>query len=276
MTALRGAEGFLFGADPELFVNDPEGNLVSAYGLIPGTKQEPHKVDLGAIQVDGMAAEFNIDPVDNFEDFNTNVVTVMKQLKASLPKGFGLRLEPAVRFSESVMDAQPPAAKEMGCDPDYNAWNGEINPAPDVSQEPLLRTAAGHLHIGWTEDMPPTDTLHNLHCQDLIKQLDWYLGGWSVRRDPDVTRRKMYGKAGAYRPKPYGVEYRVLSNFWLKDKDSRKAVWNRMQTAIRDMKNRELAKKHTNYNPWLITAINEGTFHPTLEENFHYPLAAIQ
>jgi hypothetical protein len=25
----------------------------------------------------------------------------------------------------------------------------------------------------------------------------------------------MYGKAGAFRPKPYGMEYRVLSNKWL-------------------------------------------------------------
>src|SRR3546814_9474953 len=27
----------------------------------------------------------------------------------------------------------------------------------------------------------------------------------------------MYGAAGAFRTKPYGVEYRVLSNAWLKD-----------------------------------------------------------
>ena len=31
-----------------------------------------------------------------------------------------------------------------------------------------------------------------------------------------VDRRQLYGSPGAHRPKPYGVEYRVLSNYWLK------------------------------------------------------------
>ena len=45
--------------------------------------------------------------------------------------------------------------------------------------------------------------------------LDVYLGLDSLTYDKDVERRELYGKAGAFRPKEYGVEYRVLSNAWL-------------------------------------------------------------
>ena len=269
---MQGVDGFLFGADPELFVKDAEGNLVSAAGLIPGTKKEPFKVEFGAVQVDGMAAEFNIDPVDNFEHFNRNIVEVTKQLKAMLPKGYGLVAEPAVRFSQAVMDAQSEEAKVLGCDPDFNAWTGEINPYPDRTDDPLLATASGHVHIGWTEDALIEDTIHVRHCHDLVKQLDWFLGAWSVRHDSDVLRRKLYGKAGAFRPKPYGAEYRVLSNFWLKDKATRKSVWTRLQQAIIAMKNSEMSKAYSSFNPIIVNIINEGDRENELFNNFHYPL----
>jgi hypothetical protein len=275
MNAYAGVEGFLFGCDPEMFVKDAEGNLVSAVGLIPGSKEEPHKVERGTVQVDGMAAEIGIDPADNFKDFNDSIVAVTRQLKAMLPKGYGLVLEPAVRFSQLVMDAQPDTAKVLGCDPDFNAWTGEINPYPDTLADPLLRTASGHVHVGWLEGedlMPVTDELHVKHCQDLVKQLDWFLGAWSVKKDADTTRRKLYGKAGAYRPKPYGAEYRVLSNFWLKDKTTRLQVWNRMQVAIEEMKTFEFAKINVKENNSIIEIINEGKVDHKLFETRSYPL----
>lgn len=57
---------YTIGADPEVFVGR-EGQFFSAHGLVPGNKRRPHKVDRGAVQVDGMALEFNIDPASSYE-----------------------------------------------------------------------------------------------------------------------------------------------------------------------------------------------------------------
>jgi hypothetical protein len=46
--------------------------------------------------------------------------------------------------------------------------------------------------------------------------MDFYLGLPSLAYDSDQERREMYGKAGCCRYKPYGTEYRTLSNAWLK------------------------------------------------------------
>jgi hypothetical protein len=66
----------LIGADPELFVFTRSGKPVSAHDLIPGTKYEPHEVGNGAVQVDGVAAEFNIDPAANEDEFFFNIAFV--------------------------------------------------------------------------------------------------------------------------------------------------------------------------------------------------------
>ena len=45
-------------------------------------------------------------------------------------------------------------------------------------------------------------------------------------------RKQLYGKAGAYRPKPYGFEYRTLSNFWVFDKKLIEWVWRNTERAL--------------------------------------------
>jgi len=279
-------EGLTFGCDPELFVLDTEGNAVCADGLIPGTKEEPHKVECGAVQVDGMAAEFNIDPVDNYEDFNNNCNKVLGQLRKMLPKGYTLSAVPSMQFSEKVWEEAPDHAKVLGCTPDYNAWEGTVNPPPDGNLIPRTRTASGHLHIGWTDGADTTDEQYVAACRDLVKQLDWYLGGWSVLVDSDNIRRNLYGKAGAMRFKPYGVEYRVLSNFWLTSAEKKKQMWNRLQQGIWDMNQRYMPDngnktKHgftfTNANAVLRECIDSSTAFPgDFRYAYEYPVYSIR
>lgn len=269
---LDGRPGFKFGCDPELFVKNDKGVFVSAEGLIPGTKAQPHPVKCGAVQVDGMAAEFNIDPATSFEEFNNNIKTVLKELAAFLPAGYTLEAVPSVTFSQDEWEKSPDSAKELGCTPDFNAWTGEINPPPVDPDNPMLRTASGHIHIGWTEDMPLSDLQHVMNCRDLVKQLDWYLGGWSTKIDKDPTRRRLYGKAGACRFKTYGVEYRVLSNFWVTSSDRRLNVWNRLQLAIDDMRTIIIADRSEENNSRLVEQINESVWDSSLVRQHRYPL----
>jgi hypothetical protein len=271
---LDAREGFKFGADPELFVFK-DGVPVTAEGLIPGTKAEPHKVECGAVQVDGMAAEFNIDPASSFKDFNHNIEAVMKQLEALLPPSHELRAVPAVTFDKEVFDAAPEKAKELGCQPDYNAWKGQVNPPPKDPNNPFLRTASGHIHIGWTEGADLSDPQHIMNCVDLVKQLDWYLGGWSVKVDADPTRRQLYGRAGALRFKDYGVEYRVLSNFWITSRERRLAVWNRLQYAIEAMSKSFMPDNPSAYNTLLQESINSSVLNAQLAKQFKYPLISL-
>ena len=96
-----------------------------------------------------------------------------------------------------------------------------------------MRTAAGHIHIGWGEDFDPQDDEHFSRCCRLVQQLDAGIGLASVLLDNDTERRQLYGAAGAFRPKPYGVEYRVLSNFWVLNPSYREFVWNRVKESCR-------------------------------------------
>lgn len=233
------------GADPEVFVKQ-KGLFRSAHGLIPGTKQNPFPVEGGAVQVDGMALEFNIHPATSARGFSTNISTVMRQLEAMVPD-YEIAITPVAKFSKKYLDLQPQEAKVLGCEPDFNAWTGEINPPPDADVN--FRTAAGHVHIGWTQDEDITSTQHLHLCHTLVKHLDCYLGLPSRLFDPDEERRALYGRAGAFRPKSYGLEYRVLSNKWLEKTVLQEWVFRSVKNAIRSLKSGATPANGLNVEP---------------------------
>lgn len=227
----------LLGTDPELWVAK-EGKIVSAYGLIGGTKEAPIKVQQGAVQVDGLALEFNTDPAANKEQFISNIDTVMGILASMVPD-YQLVIQPVAHFGEAYIKAQPEKAKELGCSPDYDAWKMDVNPRPNGDRP--FRTAAGHIHFGFVEenDAPIEAQGYIEYCSNIVRELDFYLALPSLFYDNDAQRRELYGKAGAFRPKTYGFEYRTLSNMWLASKalkewayDASVDAWNRIESGV--------------------------------------------
>ncbi len=228
---------FKIGADPELFLKKWSDRLNKWYyvsaetsdgPLIPGTKKDPYKVRKGAIQVDGVAAEFNIDPAKDMGEFINNISTVVRELKVRLdPKQIKLDPVPTATFRKKYFEELPDKVKELGCEPDFNAnKDGQANPRPTTDKP--FRTGSGHIHLGWYSPQNFVDPHYTGHIKDcclVVKELDKYLLFASKDWDKDETRRSLYGAPGSFRPKPFGVEYRPLSNAWLKTPETVQTVY---------------------------------------------------
>lgn len=218
----------LVGADPELFVYDTKNKtFLSAHDLLPGTKANPKKVPRGAIQVDGLAAEFNITPARNQKEFLKNISHVRNLTEMMIKKknkDFTLVEAPSVMFDTEYFASLPFDVLLLGCDPDYNAYNMLPNMKPSTHLP--LRTGSGHIHIGFTEGMDIEDSSYTERCAELTRNLDFALVSTSKVWDKDTERQMLYGHRGSFRPKKYGVEYRVLSNAWLAEEWSMKFVYD--------------------------------------------------
>jgi hypothetical protein len=216
------------GADPEVFLWDRSTkNYISAAGHFPGTKKEPFKVDKGAIQVDGVALEFNIDAASSEDEFLKNISTVhgiMEKMVKDVNPDWEIRHSPYAEFSVKEWDTVPEESKVLGCDPDYNCATGTVNPNPTdmivrnarAKGVGAIRTASGHIHIGFCGDdvMDKDDPLHFEDCRFVA---NYFSGrGWlRPATNEEYSRLNYYGNWGAFRPKSYGVELRSSSNRWL-------------------------------------------------------------
>lgn len=216
---------FKIGCDPEIFVGNGKG-YKSVIDTIGGTKDFPRPLmELGegfCVQEDNVALEFNIPASSSKDEFVNNVVKCRDFLGTVMNDAFGLllRKESAAYFPEEEL--KDPRALEFGCDPDFNAWTGKRNPRPKAS-DATLRSCGGHVHVGYDFD-------NDAQRLETIRAMDFYLGVGSVIIDEGDLRKQLYGKAGAFRIKPYGVEYRTLSNYWIWDESL--AGWVYDNTAL--------------------------------------------
>ena len=215
------------GCDPEAFLIDVKGQLHSAIGLIGGSKEEPANLALlgegYAVQEDNVAIEFNIPPAASRTAFIKSIRRTLGFLSEVIDQDHGLQIctVSAASFPEDQL--QDPRAMVFGCDPDYNAWTMAINPKPKA-EDWTLRSCGGHVHIGFDKE--------KVIPEELIKQMDLHLGVPSVLMDRGELRKQLYGKAGAYRDKPYGAEYRTLSNFWIFNDRLIQWVWDNTSRAV--------------------------------------------
>ncbi len=166
--------------------------------------------------------EFNIPPSATRLEFTDNINYVLDYLTLHA-KQFDCTLDISASNELDKKYLNTKQAKMFGCDPDFNVYLKEPNNPP--SPKSSLRTAGGHIHIGF--ENPDLEI-----SEKIIYAMDMTLGLESITLDPDDRRREMYGKAGCFRIKEYGVEYRTLSNFWIGSDELMKWAFDKTMEAI--------------------------------------------
>lgn len=203
---------FKTGADPEVFVLDQNtGTVVPAYKLTQGTKEKPTKTRRGGVLADNVMMEFNPTPQPSVSATNSVMSAMMDELadrRNFYDRALMFSAVPTMTITAAV--AKEEKANVFGCDPDFDAYmQGATRKTP--APEPLVRCGAGHIHIGMDPKPDIPDHILAQLC-DLTYGLAAVAAG-----EQQQGRRQRYGLAGIYRPKPYGIEYRTLSNMWVRD-----------------------------------------------------------
>ncbi len=244
------------GSDIEVFLVREDGSYMSAIGLIGGSKQNPLPLEKEgcAIQEDNVALEYNVPAVDISEHalMWQNIQYVLNAVRKSgkIPKGVEIMCCSSAKFADEELDN--PKAQEFGCEPDFNAWDeGRPNPRPTPGGN--LRSCGGHIHISY-----PNPSIEATF--QLVQAFDMFLGVPSVLVDTDSDRRKLYGKAGAFRFKSWGeeagFEYRVLSNWWTSRPEYVKWVFNQIELAFEFVRTNQIG-----------VLANEGDICKTINES---------
>lgn len=231
---LKLAKEITIGCDPEFFIKDKElDKFVPAYLTgITGTKEKPQKLkNGGAVQVDGMALEFNIKPANNAIDFHDNIHNTIKEIRQLVNRKYQFVFKPFVRFDKEIFDSTPEEYKELGCDPDFNE-KGEAKTPPNGSNLRPVRAAGGHIHIGFCQNMDVNDPRYQEDCRIIANIINQKLGFNFYGRDNQL-RRDIYGRGVSYRPKPYGIEIRTPSNNWVGwNKDNKTILFTEIQNLM--------------------------------------------
>jgi hypothetical protein len=205
-----------FGCDPEFFfaqggkvigsekVLPKSGNLGVAAGSYPNPR---------AFVLDGVQAELNPHATSCRAELGGQIALAFKTLKDHLGNMGNVKacFDAVIELDKDELKGLSEKSRQFGCAPSENFYDKDCKVKANAATY-RKRSAGGHIHLG-------LGALLKAHRERLIPIMDTLIGNTCVMIDrcPDAAeRRKNYGRAGEYRLPQHGIEYRTLSNFWLR------------------------------------------------------------
>jgi hypothetical protein len=244
------------GIDPEFFIVDEFSRPINAIKVLPGTSSNPLKKNGINFYHDNVLAEFNYAPVSTEMEFISKTREAISVLK-TIVSPHNLSIQAFDEFDKSEMSF--PNSREIGCNPDYCAYTLTQNDMPkQFFTKTNNRTAGGHFHIGGEKN---DAVFHPFMKPIFVFMLDLFVGIPSIIIDHSANsfrRRKLFGQAGCHREKPYGIEYRVLSPFWLRSPSTASLMYKLIEFVFEGM-NENIYKKFWNFDVDKLRSKNPET-----------------
>lgn len=222
------------GSDIECFLRNSSDQIVNAASHIKYSKESPYTRENIKIYYDNVLAEFNIPPCESGKEFVINITNGLYLLR-KLVVPHKLDFTASSIINEDVLNEKN--MRQNTCVDEYDAYSLSVNNQIDnFMKTSKFRTSGGHIHIG--SDDKNNNLLDPIVKPLYIYMLDLFLGITSVLLDKDMTqinRRTIFGKAGSYRPKSYGLEYRVLSSWWVSKPEYVALIFNLVEFVYYEM-----------------------------------------
>lgn len=229
---LPSRDSFTTSCDPEIFLEDGNGNILPAFDLLP--KQNKIQLESSQFYRDGFAAEMSPSPRRCHQEVIQGVASVLFSMLAtarSKAPGAQLSARSFVEIPDDVMAKAKDSDVALGCERSENIY-GVGGFTIDNPRDLRYRMAGGHIHLGSHAIAP---WLHK-HAEPIIRAMDAFCGVPSVALFAgieDPRRRSYYGRAGEFRFQKHGLEYRTLSNAWMTDPMFAHLVFNMARGAFR-------------------------------------------
>jgi len=279
------------GGDPEIFIKkgstviesskiiSKNGDGTNSRTLMPLTITELHT---NKITRDGVQAELNFPYATCRQTISYRIQESLAALNKALTKKnngkiistYKISFDANIKIPASKLKKMSAAAKQLGCKPSQNIYGDNPVGIPDPATH-TQRSAGGHIHLSYSITHSPKDPGRTEkyraenNTSNIVKLLDYILGNSCVlidRAPGNAERRKYYGRAGEFRLTNYGtmrgIEYRTLSNFWLKHPVLTSFVYGVARMTIEISTDPELTEEilKTVDEKNIITAINTNDY----------------
>ena len=218
------------GCDPELFLFDNVlDRIVPACGIVEGSKESPIMlINGGMVQLDGTVLEFGTPPVEpTGTNFSSALTATLNIIRKQLSDKYGSRYELRCGASAAYSPEDIAANHEgliVGCDAQY------VMVKPDQPTRAILESTGklspdcvpigGHLHFGFVDNMESklVENHSAIRYTETMRKADVSTIMQDVHCSSSRERKNVMGfptNTPAIRIKPYGIEFRNLSSYWL-------------------------------------------------------------